>query len=189
MGASIPTFGASARTRMFESGHRFEKGPIKRSRPKRLPRADIVHPLIRCRCAFFLRGLVVQFDHDAVGAIDENLPEVAARDLPRVERHAPGLEPLFHAVETAADEGDVMHDTGIRLLRLVGRGDIDEMHDSLALAVHPGAWEGKIRPGTFLQTEHVLIEADRVPELPGPDVEMIEHTDTDGHARHSPFCE
>ena len=81
-----------------------------------------------------------------------------------------------------------MDDAGIRLLRLVGLGDVDEMHDRLALAVHPGTWEYEIRPGALLQAQDVLVEADGLAKIAGPDVEMIEHADAHAHAKHSPFC-
>ena len=68
-----------------------------------------------------LGGLVVQFDHHAIGVVDEDLPELAARNLPRVERHPPGLKPLLHGGKTPADESDVMDNAGIRLLRLIRR--------------------------------------------------------------------
>ncbi len=115
--------------------------------------------------------------------MDEDLPEVAAGHLAGVEFHALGRQPLLHAVETAADEGDVMDNAGIRLLWLRGRGNIDEVHHRLALAVHPGPREGEIGPGALFQAQHILIEADRLSQIPGPDVEMIE--DTNAHAAHA----
>src|SRR5258708_7438016 len=82
-----------------------------------------------------------------------------------------------------------MDDRGIRLLRLVGLGDIEQMHHRLTLAVHPRPREGEIRPGALLQAQNVLVEPDRLVELPGPDVEMIEHAYAHAHAVHSLFCE
>src|ERR1700759_3680440 len=82
-----------------------------------------------------------------------------------------------------------MDHAGIRLLLLVGFGDVDDMHHRLALAVHPGAGECEVRPRALFQAHHVLIEADGVVELPGADVEMIEHTYAHAHAIHSLFRE
>jgi hypothetical protein len=45
---------------------------------------------------------MVQFDHHAIGVVDENPPETAAGHLTPVERDALGLKPLFHAGEMAA---------------------------------------------------------------------------------------
>ena len=100
--------------------------------------------------------------------------------------HAPGLQPLLHAGKTPADEGDVMDNAGIRLLWLVGPGNIDQMHHRLALAVHPCAGEREVRPGALLQAQNILIEPDRFGELAGPDVEMIEHAHADA-MRFTPF--
>ena len=63
------------------------------------------------------------------------------------------------------------------------------MHDRFALAVHPGAGEREVRPRAFLQAHDVLIEADGVVELAGPDVEMIERAYTHAHAMSPLFCE
>src|SRR3984893_11472947 len=155
---------------------------------KRLPHADIIRPLgRRCGCALLLGGLVIQLDHHAIRVIDEDLPEIAARNLSRVELHPFGLQPLLHAGKAMAGEGDVMDDAGIRLLRLVGPGNIDQMHHGLALAVHPRAGEGKVRPSTLLQAQNILVEPDRVGELAGPDIEMIEHAYAHAHAMSLPF--
>ena len=148
-----------------------------------------IPPLGRCRNAPFLGGLVIQLDHDAVGVIDEDLPEVAARHLSGVEVHAFRLQALFHAVKAGRGKGDVVDNAGIRLLCLIGLRNVDEVHDGLALAVHPGAGEGEVRPGTLFEAQNVLIETDRIGEVPGPDVEMIEHTHAHAHAKHSLFCE
>src|SRR3954451_19580950 len=107
--------------------------------------------------------------------MDENLPEFAAGHLAGVELHPLRGQPLFHAVKPAAGEGDVVDNAGIRLLWLGSRRNIDEVHHRLTLAVHPGAGEGEIRPGAFFQAQHVLVEADGLGQIPGPDVEMIEH--------------
>src|SRR6266702_6612062 len=80
--------------------------PIRAETPKRLLPADIVshlggrRPLLHCR-------LVIELDHDPIGVMDEDLPEVAAGHLAGVEFHALGGQPLLHAVKAAADEGDV----------------------------------------------------------------------------------
>src|SRR5580704_9582140 len=153
---------------------------------KRLPRTNIVRARGGRRCAALLGGLVVQFDHDAIGIIDEDLPEIAARYLPRVEFKPPGLQPLLHAGKSPADEGDVMDHAGIRLLRLIGLGNIDQMHHRLALGVHPRPGKGEVRPGALLQAQHILIEPDRVGELAGPDVEMVELTYAHAHALSLP---
>src|SRR5262249_35116602 len=154
-----------------------------------LPRADVIPPLARRSRAPFLGGLVVQLDHNAVGVIDEDLPEVAARHLAGVEFHALGLQALLHAVKTGRGEGDVMDNAGIRLLCLFGLGNVDQMHHRLALAVHPRAGESEVRPGALLECKNVLIEANGISEVAGPDVEMIEHAHAHAHAKHSLFCE
>src|SRR5581483_414413 len=84
-------------------------------KPTQLSRPDVVPAHRRRRSALFFGGLVIQLDHHAIGVVDEDLPEVAARNLPRVERHALGLQPRFHGVKTPADEGHVMNHAGIRL--------------------------------------------------------------------------
>src|SRR6267143_1996331 len=154
---------------------------------QRLPAPNIIPALGGRRFAALLGGLVVQFDHDSIGVIDEDLPKIAARNLSRVEFHPFGLQPLLHSVKTLAGEGDVMDDAGVRGLRLVGPGNIDQMHHRLALAVHPCPGEGKVRPGALLQAEDILVEPDRVGELAGPDIEMVEHAYADAHAMLLPF--
>src|SRR5882757_9832798 len=62
----------------------YSDATLRASRPKRLPRSDIVGARGGGGSALLLGGLVVQFDHDAVGVVDKNLPEIAARNLPRV---------------------------------------------------------------------------------------------------------
>src|SRR4029077_7999752 len=92
---------------------------------ERLPPAEIIRTLGgRRSCVLLLGSLVIQLDHDAVGIVDEDLPEIAARNLSRVERHPPGLEPLFHGGKALTGKGDMMDDTGIGLLRLVGGRNI-----------------------------------------------------------------
>ena len=81
----------------------------------------------------------------------------------------------------------MMDDAGIRLLRLLGLGNIDQMHHRLALAVHPCPGEGKVRPGALFQAQNVFVEPDRIGEIPGPDVEMVEHAHADAHAMSLPF--
>src|SRR5205823_8701867 len=49
---------------------------------KRLPCSHVVPPFGRSCSRLLLGGLVVQLDHDAVGVVDEDLPEIAARHLP-----------------------------------------------------------------------------------------------------------
>ncbi|MBA7484685.1 hypothetical protein ES707_20215 [subsurface metagenome] len=56
----------------------------------------------------------------------------------------------------------MVDNAGIRLLCLIGLGNIDDVHDSLALAVHPGAGEREVGPRAFFETQNVLVEADRV---------------------------
>src|SRR5579872_7141426 len=82
-----------------------------------------------------------------------------------------------------------MDNAGIRLLWLVGLGNIHHMHDSLALAVHPGPGKREIRPRALFEAQDVLIETNRIGEIPGPDVEMVEHAYAHAHAVHSLFCE
>ena len=91
------------------------------------------------------------------------------------------------AAKAEAGKRDVMDNAGIRLLRLVGLGDVDEMHDSLALAVHPRPRKGEVRPGALLQAQDILVEPDRIGELAGPDIEMVEHAYAHAHAMSLPF--
>src|SRR5215831_11955271 len=70
----------------------------------------------------FARGIVVELNHDAVRIGDENLPQRSAGNLDSLERDVLRLQTLFHGTETAADEGDVVDNAGIRFLRLAGRG-------------------------------------------------------------------
>src|SRR4051812_13231363 len=154
-----------------------------------LPGAHIFPSFGGRRSAPFLGGLVVQLDHDAIGVVDEDLPEVAPRYLPGVERHAFRLQTLPHAVKTCRGKGDVVDNAGIRLLCLVGLGDVDEMHDGLALAVHPGPRESEVRSRTFLEAENVFVEANGIAEVSGADIEMIEGTHAHAHAKLSLFCE
>ena len=81
--------------------------PIRAETPKRLLSPDIVGRLGRRR-PLLLGRLVIEFDHDPVGVVHEYLSEIAARHLPGIEFHALGAQPLPHAIETAADEGNVM---------------------------------------------------------------------------------
>src|SRR4029077_3902909 len=81
----------------------------------------------------------------------------------------------------------VVDDAGIRLLCLVGFGNIDQMHHGLAFAVHPGTWKREIRPGALFQPHHVLIEPDGIGKIPGPDIEMVEYADADAHVMSRPF--
>ena len=137
--------------------------------------------------ALLLGRLVVQFDHDAVGIVDEYLPEIAAWNLAGFIGHALLLQAPLHAVEAGACKRDVMDDAGIRLLRLIGPGNIDQMHHRLALAVHPRPGERKVRPGALFQAQNVFIEPDRIGKVTGPDVEMVEHAHADAHAMSLPF--
>src|SRR5690242_797970 len=66
----------------------FGESPIERSGSGRQLRPDVFAGLLRRRDAALLGGLVVQLNQHAVGIIDENLPELAAGHLPRIERHA-----------------------------------------------------------------------------------------------------
>ena len=52
---------------------------------------------IRREGALLPGRLVVQFDHHAIGIAHEDLPEIAARNLPGFERHPPGLQARPHA--------------------------------------------------------------------------------------------
>ncbi len=55
-----------------------------------------------------------------------------------------------------------------------------------SLYIHaPG--NAKFGRAPFFQTQNVLVEPHRGGEIPGPDIEMIEHTHAHGHARHSLF--
>jgi hypothetical protein len=75
----------------------------------------------------------------------------------------------------------MMDHAGIRLLRLLGRRNIDQMNHRPALAVHPGPRKGKIRPIAFLQPQDVFVEPHGIGELSGPDIEMIEHAYAHAH--------
>src|ERR1700722_4170233 len=154
---------------------------------KRLPHADVIGALGGRRSRALLGGLVVQLDHDAIGVIDEDLPEIAARNLARIVFKPSGFQPLLHAGKTPTDEGDVMNHTGIRLLRFIGLGNIDQMHHRLAFAVHPRPREGEVRPGAGFQSQHILIKPDRIGEMAGPDIEMVEPSHADTHVVSLPF--
>src|SRR5450756_1577102 len=156
-------------------------------RPKRLPRSDVVRPLGGRGPRTLRGGLVVQLDHDAIGVIDEYLPEIAAGNLPGVICHPLGVQPPLHAGKAPADEGDVMDHAGIRLLRLIGPGNIDQVHHRLALRIHPRPRKGKVRPGALFQAQDVLVEPDRIVEFPGPDIEMVKHAYAHAHAVSLPF--
>src|SRR6266513_1401901 len=132
---------------------------------KRLHRPDIVRPFGGRRSALLLGGLVVQFDHDAVGVIDKDLPEIATRNLSGFERHALGRKPLPHAGKIPASESNMMDNAGIGLVWLVGPGNIDQMHHRLAFRIHPSAGKSEIRPSAFLQSQHILVEGDGLVQL------------------------
>src|SRR6185312_17265631 len=102
--------------------------------PYVLPRPDLVGGLSRRGGGDFLGGLVIQLDHDAVGVVDKDLPEIAAGNLARLEPHALGLQALFHAVKAPAHERDMMDAPGIGLLRLLRPRDVDKVDHRLALA-------------------------------------------------------
>src|SRR5581483_11450054 len=89
----------------------------------------------------FLCGIVVELDYDPVGVAHENLPKLTTGHFAGVEPDALFLQPLLHRIETAADEGDMVDNTAIRLLRFVGRRNVDEMDYRAALAVDPGPGE------------------------------------------------
>src|ERR1700736_895458 len=82
-------------------------------------------------------------------------------------------------------KGDMVDNTGIGLLLLVRRRNIDEVDHRLAFAVHPRAGKRKIRPVAVLQPQDLLVEPDRIGELSGPDVQMIE--DAYPHPMSLPF--
>ena len=69
--------------------------PIRALPRKKLSRPDIIPPLGGRGGTTFLGGFVIQLDHDAVRVIDEDLPEIAAGNLPGVECHSLGLQPLL----------------------------------------------------------------------------------------------
>src|SRR5260370_7880670 len=105
--------------------------------------------------------------------MDKDLRETAPGNVERSVFEPAELQPLLHAGKTPADEGDMMDHAGIRLLRLIGPGNIDQMHHRLALRVHPGAGEGKVRPGPLLQAQNILIKPTRPPEFPRPHLTTI----------------
>ena len=69
----------------------------------------------------------------------------------------------------------MMDNAGIRLLLLIGPGNIDEVHHGLAFAVHPCPGKCEIGPLAVLQSQDILIEPNRIGELSRPNIEMIEH--------------
>src|SRR5438874_8316186 len=74
--------GAHPRSRAsFRNHYVSPMRPNRAVQRKRLPRSHVVPPLGRSCSRLLLGGLVVQLDHDAVGVIDEDLPEIAARHL------------------------------------------------------------------------------------------------------------
>src|ERR1039458_1050812 len=129
---------------------------------------------------------IVEFNHHAVGIGDENLPNIDTGHLPDVERQTFGLKSLLHAGETTARKGDMVDHPGIRLLLLIRLRNIDEMNHRLALAVHPGPGKREVRPVALLEVKNLLVEPNRIPEFPGPDIEMIEHAYA--HAMSLPLC-
>src|SRR5436305_14020209 len=89
---------------------------------------------------------------------------------------------LSHRLKAAAAEGDMVDDTGRRRLRLVGERDIVEMQHRMAVAVKPGPGKIERRARPVHETQDVLVEADRVAELSGRDIVVVEHSDAHAHA-------
>jgi hypothetical protein len=57
-----------------------------------------------------------------------------------------------------------------------GVGDMShQMHHRAAVAIHPCSRKTEIGPFAVLEAKNVLVEPDRGVELPGSDVEMVEH--------------
>src|SRR2546429_1764267 len=118
---------------------------------KRLHRPDIVRPFGGRRSALLLGGLVVQFDHDAIGVIDEDLPEIATRNLSGVEWHALGRKPLLHAGKIPASESNVMDNAGIGLLWLLGPWKNLQIYQPRAFPKNSNAGEKETLPGGLFQ--------------------------------------
>src|SRR5258708_28733243 len=125
--------------------------------------------------ALLLGGFIIQFDHYAIGVTDEDLPRLATRNLAGIERHPLGLEPLLHAIEIAAGEGNMVDHAGIGLLLLASRRNIHQMHHRAALAIHPRPRKTEVGPVAVLQAKNILVEPHGIVELSGSDIEMVEH--------------
>src|SRR5262245_13246399 len=88
---------------------------------------------------------------------------------------------LLDGIEAAAAKGDVVDDSRIRPLRLVGGRNVVEMQHWMAFAVKPGAGEVEWRSRPIHQTEHLLVEANGIAQVAGRDVVVVEHTDAHAH--------
>src|SRR3954454_4948410 len=132
--------------------------------------------------ALFVRSFIVEFDQHPVGVVDENLPEIATRDLASIVFHAFGLKPLLHPRKTLARKSDMVDNTGIRLLLLIRWRNIHQMDDRFAFAVHPCAGECEVWAGALLQPQNIFIEPDCFRQLAGADVEVVEHAYAHAHA-------
>src|SRR4029077_15778836 len=73
------------------------------------------------------RDVEVELDQHVVGVGQKNLSARAVRDLVDAERHAFAREILLDGAKAAAAEGDVVDDSRIRPLRLVGGRNVVEM--------------------------------------------------------------
>src|SRR3954468_2686332 len=138
--------------------------------------------LARPGSALLVRSFIIKFDQHPVGVVDENLPEIATRDLASIVFHAFGLKPLLHPRKTLARKSDMVDNTGIRLLLLIRWRNIHQMDDRFAFAVHPCAGECEVWAGALLQPQNIFIEPDCFRELAGADVEVVEHAYAHAHA-------
>src|SRR5258708_12493124 len=87
--------------------------------------------------ALLLGGFIIQFDHYAIGATDEDLPRLATPNLAGIERHPLGLEPPLHAIQIPARQGNIVHHAGIGLLLLASRPNPPPIPHPPAHPLHP----------------------------------------------------
>src|SRR5215475_2590475 len=128
-----------------------------------------------------VRDVEVELDEHVVRIGQENLPARAVRHFVHPKLHSLVREMLLDGLEAAAAEGDVVDDTRIRPLRLVGGRDVVEMKHGMAFAVQPCAGEVEWRSRPIHQTQHILVEANGIAQVAGRDVVVIEHTDAHAH--------
>src|SRR3974377_1555964 len=86
------------------------------------------------RAGTLARDIEVQLDDHIVRVIEENLPARTVRHLVDAERDAFLRQMLLDGVESAAAEGDVVDDAGIRRLRLFRGRDVVEVEYTVTFA-------------------------------------------------------
>src|SRR5262249_38746000 len=111
----------------------------------------------------------------------ENLPAAAVGDLVHAKRYSRSREMLLHRFETTAAKGDMINHAGIWGLRPVGRRDVVQVQNGMALTVEPRPWKIEGWPGPIHETQDPLIEANCVAELAGRDIVVVEDTDAHPH--------